>query len=196
MIKGIQVIKRDNRVKAFDFNRIQTAVEKAYLDVYKHVSLTNIDNEVQEMSNVMYDIAKTIGERGKLQFTVEEIQDIVVEVLSQHNKDVAKAYADYREQRNIVRSSKMELIKEVSGLLDNTNVDVLKENSNKQSQLASTQRDLIAGEVSKYIAKTTMIPKHLIDAHNKCIIKIYYLEYYLQPIYNCELVNIKDTLQN
>ena len=196
MIQGIQVIKRDNRVKSFDFNRIQTAVEKAYLDVYKHVSTTNVDDEVREMSKVMYDIAKTIGERDKIQFTVEEIQDIVVEVLSQHNKYVAKAYADYREQRNIVRSSKMELIKEVSGLLDNTNVDVLKENSNKQSQLASTQRDLIAGEVSKYIAKTTMIPKHLMDAHNKGIIKIHDLDYFLQPIYNCELVNLKDMLQN
>ena len=196
MIQGIQVIKRDNRVKSFDFNRIQTAVEKAYLDVYQHMSFTNIGNEAKEMDEVFKNIAVAIGKEGKLRFTVEEIQDIIIKVLKDINDEVAKAYSDFREQRNIARDSKMELIKEVSGLLDNSNVDVLKENSNKQSQLASTQRDLIAGEVSKYIAKTSMIPKHLIEAHKRGEIKIHDLDYFLQPIYNCELVNLKDMLMN
>ena len=196
MIQGIQVIKRDNRVKSFDFNRIQTAVEKAYLDVYQHMSFTNIGEETKEMDVVFKEIAVAIGKEGKLRFTVEEIQDIIIKVLRDVNPEVAKAYSDFREQRNVARDSKMSLIKEVSGLLDATNQEVLKENSNKQSQLASTQRDLIAGEVSKYIALTKMIPKHLIEAHKKGEIKIHDLDYFLQPIYNCELVNLKDMLMN
>ena len=196
MIQGIQVIKRDNRVKSFDFNRIQTAVEKAYLDVYQHMSFTNIGEETKEMDIVFKEIAVAIGKEGKLRFTVEEIQDIIIKVLRGINPDVAKAYFDFREQRNIARDSKMSLIKEISGLLDATNQEVLKENSNKQSQLASTQRDLIAGEVSKYIALTKMIPKRLIEAHKRGEIKIHDLDYFLQPIYNCELVNLKDMLMN
>lgn len=196
MIKGINVIKRDNRIKPFDFQRIAKAVEKAYLDVYGNEDISNLDNELIEIQTILYDIANAINKVGKSTLDVEEIQDIIIKCLNCRNKDVANAYSDYRSQRTIVRDSKMQLIKEISGLLDNTNIDVLKENSNKQSQLASTQRDLIAGEVSKYIALTSMIPKHLVEAHKKGIIKIHDLDYFLQPIYNCELVDLKDMLMN
>ena len=91
---------------------------------------------------------------------------------------------------------KNELIDAVSGLLDFTNQEVLTENANKQSQLVSTQRDLMAGEVSKYISKTKLIPKHLIEAHENGEIKIHDLDYYLNSTYNCELINLEDMLQN
>lgn len=192
----MKVIKRDNRIKPFDFKRIQEAVEKAYLDVNAHRPLINVESETKEIEAVLVSIAAKLVKLNKTRIDVEEIQDIIVEVLSEHNPNVAKAYSEYREERSVVRDSKMKLIKEINGLMDSTNLDVLKENSNKQSQLASTQRDLIAGEVSKYIALTRMIPKHLIEAHKKGEIKIHDLDYFLQPIYNCELVNISDMLMN
>lgn len=190
----IKVIKRDGRVKNFDNTRIVEAIKKAYIDVYK--DYFKLQMKYTEFDTVCMNIEERIYLLNKDIFTVEEIQDIVVEELNNINKVVANAYNDYREKRTILRNSKMELIKEISGLLDNTNIEVITENSNKQAQLASTQRDLIAGEVSKYISKTSLIPKHLIAAHNDGIIKIHDLDYYLQPIYNCELINIDDMLQN
>ena len=92
--------------------------------------------------------------------------------------------------------SENELIDAVCGLLDFTNQDVLTENANKQSQLVSTQRDLMAGEVSKYISKTKILPRHLVEAHDRGEIKIHDLDYYLNSTYNCELVNLDDMLQN
>ena len=188
----MKIIKRDGRIKKFDCARIKNAIKKAYLDVYGEMK----NDTMLEFRTVCTYVERKILLTGKENITVEEIQDIIVEELNEINKTVGKAYSDYREKRTLLRNSKMELIKEVSGLLDNTNVDVLTENANKQSQLVSTQRDLIAGEVSKYISKASLIPKHLIDAHNAGIIKIHDLDYYLQPIYNCELLNIEDMLQN
>jgi ribonucleoside-triphosphate reductase len=191
---SIKVIKRDGRVKSFDNSRIIEALKKAYEDVYKDHD--ELEDKFSEFDTVCMNIYEEIILTGKNLFTVEDIQDIIVSELNKINPVVAKSYRDYREQRTMLRNSKMELIKEISGLLDHSNVEVMTENSNKQAQLASTQRDLIAGEVSKYISKTNMIPKHLIDAHNAGMIKIHDLDYYLQPIYNCELVNIDDMLQN
>ena len=92
--------------------------------------------------------------------------------------------------------SENELLDSVCGLLDFTNQDVLTENANKQSQLVSTQRDLMAGEVSKYISKTKILPRHLVEAHDRGEIKIHDLDYYLNSTYNCELINLDDMLQN
>lgn len=92
--------------------------------------------------------------------------------------------------------SENELMDAVCGLLDFTNQDVLTENANKQSQLVSTQRDLMAGEVSKYISKTKILPRHLVEAHDRGEIKIHDLDYYLNSTYNCELINLEDMLQN
>ena len=92
--------------------------------------------------------------------------------------------------------SENELIDAVCGLLDFTNQDVLTENANKQSQLVSTQRDLMAGEVSKYISKTKILPRHLVEAHDRGEIKIHDLDFYLNSTYNCELINLDDMLQN
>lgn len=192
----INVIKRDGRVKPLDLKRIQTAVESAYLEVYGDTDIRNVDAEEREIQQILMEVIKYIYKTKLTTLEVEDIQDIVIMCISLRNKKVADAYARYREERTLARDSKMHLIKEISGLMDNTNLDVLNENSNKQSQLASTQRDLIAGEVSKYIARTKMIPKHLIAAHDSGIIKIHDLDYYLQPIYNCELVNLKDMFEN
>ena len=187
----MKVIKRDNRIKDFDFGRIWNAVHQAYEEVYDNMDMSvEIGNVLSDLTDMFKNIAAIDS------ITVEEIQDIVIKCISKYNPYVAERYSDYREFRTIQRNSKLELINEIEGIVDNTNKEVLNENSNKQSYLASTQRDLIAGEVSKYISKTSMIPKHIIDAHNKGKIKLHDLDYYLQAITNCELVDLDDMLQN
>lgn len=188
----MRIIKRDGRIKEFDMSRITDAVKAAYDDVYIYTEARHLT----ERKIIELNIEGEIVRKEKDIFEVEEIQDIVVKEIARVNKDVALAYDDYRKQRTAVRESKLELINDVMGLLDFSNEEVIKENSNKQSQLVSTQRDFMAGEISKYIAKTKMIPKHLMDAHYKGIIKIHDLDYFLNSSTNCELVNIDDMLQN
>lgn len=161
----MKIIKRDLREKEFDRSRIENAIEMAQKDVNK-----NDETLAIRIADMIEDY---ISENQLESMTVEEIQDLVIEYLKQEDIDIAQAYKDYREQRENIRNSKMELITEINGLVDNTNMDVLMENSNKQSQLVSTQRDLIAGEVSKYISKTSLIPKHLMEAHYRGKIKIH-----------------------
>lgn len=166
----IKVIKRDGTVKEFSFERIGIAIKNCYKDVYGEIG----KKESKEIMNVMDNIIDYINsDLENDSISVEEIQIIVVDNLKKVNKVTAKAYEDYMNERTRVRESKSKLVKEIMGLIDNTNIDVLTENSNKQSQLASTQRDLIAGEVSKHIARTSMIPKHLMDAHYQGVIKIH-----------------------
>ena len=148
----IKVIKRDGAIKDFSFERIEIAIRNCYEDVYGELD----KKELREIEDVMDNIIDYINfgiEDDSI--SVEEIQSIVVENLKQINKTTAKAYEDYMNERTRVRESKSKLVKEILGLIDNTNIDVLTENSNKQSQLASTQRDLIAGEVSKHRNKRT-----------------------------------------
>lgn len=190
-IKNIKIMKRDGRVKEFDSDRVLNAIRKAYIEVYgsgdKFVPFARITE--QAIENRVIGLDKDV-------LDVEEVQDIVIECLDMLNKDVSIAYSRYRKARTVSRNSKMSLIKEIEGLVNSTNIEVMTENSNKQAQLSSTQRDLIAGEVSKYISKTSLIPSHLIEAHMEGIIKIHDMDYFLQNIYNCELVNLEDMLQN
>lgn len=190
----MQIRKRDGRIKPYDSNRIWIALESAYNEVYGEDSnLIEYDHEkCYIFSSIVFAIEKITDDI----IDVETIQDIVVKHIYEVNPDVADHYAEYREQRTICRNSKNELVEAINGLIDYTNEEVLKENSNKQSQLVSTQRDLMAGEVSKYIAKNMLIPKHLMAAHENGEIKIHDLDYFLNSSYNCELVNLADMLQN
>lgn len=192
----IKVIKRDGNIVDFDTTRITKAITNTYEDIYGELN-ENVYNEIKIIDNMISDVIDGITDGSDIDYlSVEEIQDIIISVLSEVNPNISIAYNDYRNERTRVRESNSQLIKDIKGLIDNTNIEVLTENSNKQSQLASTQRDLIAGEVSKHIAKTSMIPKTLMDAHYKGVIKIHDLDYFAQGIYNCELVNIEDMLQN
>ena len=169
----MNIIKRDGQVKDFDFKRIQIAIENAYVDVYGEERVRMLSKYSNEIEEVLDGIFEEVNSYDDENIGVEEVQDIVVNCLRGINKEVAKSYSDYREERTRIRESKSKLVEEIMGLIDMTNIDVLTENSNKQSQLASTQRDLIAGEVSKHIARTSMIPKHLMDAHYRGEIKIH-----------------------
>ena len=186
------IMKRDGRTKLYDQRRIINAIHAAYLEY-----CAAKDEYVQvDMGSCLSSIFTRIDNLDEDPINVETIQDIVVEELYKTNYELAECYNDYRIKRSVYRNSKNELLDAVVGLLDFTNEDILTENSNKQAQLVSTQRDLMAGEVSKYISRTKLIPQHLIKAHDNGEIKIHDLDYFLNSSYNCELVNLDDMLQN
>lgn len=186
------IMKRDGRVKPYDRKRIEQAINSACLEYYGDVTKC-LSPDILECIDSICQFIESL-EANPLE--VEAIQDIVVDHLYSTDKGLAECYSDYRTKRSVYRNSKNELIDAVSGLLDFTNEEVLTENANKQSQLVSTQRDLMAGEVSKYISRTKLIPPHLMKAHDNGEIKIHDLDYYLNSAYNCELVNLDDMLQN
>ena len=188
-----RVIKRDGRVKLYEPQRIYAAIQNAYVDVYgQNVFMIKYYPEFMEVYGELSFKFNEIDDS----LYVEQIQDIIVDTIKKVNPIVAKAYSDYRQERTNLRTSKMEMIKSIEGLLNQTNHDLMNENANKQAVLSSTQRDLMAGEVSKTIARMKMIPNHLLEAHDSGKIKIHDLDYYVNSIYNCELVNIDDMLQN
>lgn len=193
----LKVIKRDGRIKDFDFARIEDAVFKAYSEVCDKCddvsAFIDYDSIIMDLSSKFDDMDNGLME--DIQLEVEYIQDVIVETLMQYNNTVATAYKRYRDERTKERESKSELLNGITNIINLTNKDVLTENANKQGVLFSTQRDLIAGEVSKAIARN-MIPKHLLEAHDSGLIKIHDLDYFMQGIYNCELVNLEDMLQN
>ena len=187
------IIKRDGRMKPFDVQRIRGAIDAAAKDYYG-ASYCFLDQSLINLC--VRNIVNRIDILDMDSIPVETIQDIVVEELRRFDIGLSNCYSNYREQRNVYRNSKSDLIDAVNGLIDFTNEEVLTENANKQSQLVSTQRDLMAGEVSKYISRTKLIPPHLMKAHDNGEIKIHDLDYYLNSAYNCELVNLDDMLQN
>lgn len=193
-LEQISVLKRDGRVKSFDEKRIFTAIKNAFDDVYLNDFLCLY--EESEVEKITKKVVDRILDNGETTIHIESIQDLVIDELNKCNKNVAESYANYRNARTKFRESNMKLVKEIMGVMDFSNIDVLNENSNKQSQLVSTQRDLMAGEISKYISSNLLIPQHLMDAHYKGIIKIHDLDYFLNSTYNCELVNLEDMLQN
>lgn len=187
-----RVIKRDGRIKKYDGSRIYNAIKQSYLEVYGELS-----KELKiEFVNVYNFVDKQIRDDECTLFYVEKIQDMVVDRLMEVNPTVANSYTDFRQERSKMRDAKSELQKGIMGLIDNTNKDLMTENANKQAHIVSTQRDLMAGEVSKTIARSTLIPKHLLAAHDRGEIKIHDLDYFLNPTYNCELVNLDDMFQN
>lgn len=194
-MKNIKVIKRDGRIKEYDANRIKSAIQKCYIEV-----LGNIEGNIcfnEDITYILPTIENKIKKLNLDQVDIEVIQDIIISVLKDFCiQAIPIAYTRYRNDRKIFRESSHSLTKSIIGLINHTNIEVMTENSNKQSHLASTQRDLIAGEVSKYVSKTQLLPKRIVNANERGIIKIHDLDYYLQDITNCELVNLKDMLDN
>lgn len=178
------VIKRNGNVTSFDKDKITSAIRKAMVECNEDVrNAEKVSNEVVQRLDGEY-------------INIEDIQDEVENCLMQLGfKDCAKAYILYRNERTRKRNEHP-LDEAILGLIDMTNTEVLTENSNKQSQLASTQRDLIAGEVSKYISKNRLIPKDIVEAHDKGLIHLHDVDYFLQDITNCELVPLDDMFEN
>lgn len=185
----IKVIKRDGGLVDFDKSKITSAILKAMRygsGIVKEKIALSIANECNDIFNV----------KATENPTVKQIEDYVYNALIEHGqKETAKSYEGYRAVQEFKRNTHP-LDDDILGLVNYTNDDVITENSNKQAMLASTQRDLIAGEVSKHLSLTRKVPTHLVQAHNEGIIKMHDMDYFLNPITNCELVNLKDMLEN
>lgn len=183
----VKVVKRNGLKVDFDKNKIVIAIEKAM----------NSPNGVY-VENQAEEIAEEIEARSenKRQVSIYEIEDqVYYKLIDKDNPATAKSYEAYRSVQQFKREQNT-TDSDIIGLIDRTNIEVMDENSNKNPVIASTQRDLIAGEVSKDLAKRKMIPAELVEAHESGAIHIHDLDYFIQPIFNCCLVNMADMLDN
>ena len=183
----MKVIKRDGRAVDFDREKIRIAIDKANQDVQEEerVSKRQIEN-----------IIKYIEGLNKKRILVEDIQDIIEKKLMDIKKfDLAKAYIIYRYNRALVRKSNT-TDESILSLIKNENKELNEENSNKNPTVASTQRDYIAGEVSRDLTKRILLPEKISKAHEEGILHFHDADYFVQPIFNCCLINIGDMLDN
>ena len=183
----MKVIKRDGRAVDYNREKIAIAIEKANKEVKPKERVTK--EEIREIS-------KYIEELDKKRILVEDIQDIIEQQLMDLKKfELAKKYMIYRYTRALVRKANT-TDESILGLIKNQNKELLEENSNKNAVLASTQRDYIAGEVSKDLTKRILLPEKITKAHEDGILHFHDMDYFLQPIFNCCLINIGDMLDN
>lgn len=187
MRREMKVTKRDGRIVDYDRSKIVKAIQKANVEVdkYEQVSEETIDSIVASIEN------KKVSN-----LLVEDIQDMIEQKLMAERKfELAKKYIIYRYTREMVRRANT-TDDSIMSLLKNSNKDVMEENSNKNAYIASTQRDLIAGEVSKDLTKRVLLPEKITKAHEEGMIHFHDMDYFLQSIFNCCLINIGDMLEN
>lgn len=183
----MKVIKRDGRRVEYDRNKIVVAIQKANDEVEAHEKVSE---------EKIYNIIASIENRGFDEMQVEDIQDIIEQKLMAEKKYIlAKTYIIYRYTREMVRKANT-TDDSIMSLIKNSNKDVMEENSNKNANIASTQRDLIAGEVSKDLTKRVLLPEKIAKAHEDGVIHFHDADYFIQPIFNCCLINIGDMLEN
>ena len=183
----MKVIKRDGSTVEFDKKKIIKAIGKANESVDFEDRITD-----EQISSIVDDIAS----RHRRRVLVEDIQDMVEEKLMELQKyQLMKSYILYRYERALIRKANT-TDESILSLIKNSNKDVMEENSNKNARTASTQRDLIAGEVSKDLTRRILLPEYISKAHDEGAIHFHDADYFLQPIFNCCLINIKDMLDN
>lgn len=183
------VMKRNGQEDQYTKGKIHNAIDKAVNDV-----MDSGDN---------YSLADTITNRldaryrkRKRALSVEEIQDDVeTELMKEQAYEVAKAYIRYRHEHELMRNGNV-IDGKIMSIVDGVNEEVIQENSNKNPTILSTQRDYIAGEVSKEISNRLLIPEDIRKAHDEGLIHFHDSDYFVQRMHNCCLVNLEDMLQN
>lgn len=188
----MRIIKRNGTEVEFDIQKIITAITKANNSVEKVQD--RISNE-EQIRSIAETITHKCEEMGQIP-DVELIQDMVEhEIAKAGYYEVAKSYITYRYKRSLVRESNT-TDERILSLIDLENEEAKQENSNKNPIINSTQRDYIAGEVSRDLTNRLLLPKHVVDAHKEGIIHFHDSDYFAQHMYNCCLVNLEDMLQN
>ena len=183
----MKIIKRDGRVVDYDRQKISTAIEKAN---------TEVKGKEKANKEDIKNIILYIEDLEKKRMLVEDIQDIIEQQLMKIGKyELAKRYIVYRYTRALVRKSNT-TDQSILGLIRNQNKELAEENSNKNTMLASTQRDYIAGEVSRDLTKRMLLPEKIVQADEDGILHFHDADYFVQPIFNCCLINIADMLDN
>ncbi len=186
----MKIIKRNGSEVQFDENKIIKAITKANDAVLEDARMT--PKQIERIGERVVLACESLGHSP----SVEEVQDLVERQIMAHGAfEVAKAYITYRYTRALVRQSNTTDDKILS-LIECNNEEAKQENSNKNPVVNSTQRDYMAGEVSRDITNRLLLPKDIVDAHNKGIIHFHDSDYYAQHMHNCDLVNLEDMLQN
>ena len=186
----MKIIKRNGAEVGFDITKIIIAITKANESVAEADRMTPM--QIQRIAESVELQCQKMNRAP----TVEEIQDMVEHYIMAHGAfEVAKHYITYRYTRSLVRKSNTTDDKILS-LIECNNEEAKQENSNKNPVVNSTQRDYMAGEVSRDITNRILLPKDIVDAHNEGIIHFHDTDYYAQHMHNCDLVNLEDMLQN
>lgn len=184
----LEVIKRTGEKVKFDKKKIVIAIEKAmnsYSGVYEPGQAQMIADEIEEFASII-----------KQPLTIHGIEEqVYYKLLNYNNPATAKAYESYRSVQEFKRHINT-IDDEIVGLLNRTNDNLMDENSNKDAKIVSTQRDLIAGEVSKDIARRLIMPSDILLAHDSGAIHFHDMDYIIQPMFNCCLINLEDMLNN
>lgn len=186
----MKIIKRCGEEVSFDITKIISAVHKANKEVEptKRLSTEQIRKIAEKVEQICKDSIRSMN--------VEEIQDAVEDQIMETGAfHVARAYITYRYKRQLVRQSNT-TDGQIMTIIESQNEEAKQENSNKNPLLASTQRDYMAGEVSKDITKRFLLPPDVWEAHEKGLIHFHDADYFAQHIHNCCLVNLDDMLQN
>ena len=186
----MKIIKRNGSEETFDVNKIVTAITKANDTVEDSEKMTPL--QIGRIAD------RVVLECEKLDRapSVEEVQDFVEDQIMAHGAfEVAKAYITYRYTRTLVRQSNTTDDKILS-LIECNNEEAKQENSNKNPVINSTQRDYMAGEVSRDITNRILLPQDIVEAHNEGLIHFHDADYFAQHMHNCDLVNLEDMLQN
>lgn len=187
-MSGFWVIKRDGSRNAFEIQRIINAIKKA-------ASAVEISDDFycHQMGQA---VCNTIFARHQQEIDIHHIQQIVEnQLMSSQYPQIARAYIEYRHDRDLAREKRSALTKEIEGLIQQSNVELLNENANKDAKVIPTQRDLLAGIVAKHYAKHHILPRDVVEAHEKGEIHYHDLDYApFFPMFNCMLVDLKGML--
>ncbi|MDD3253986.1 MAG: anaerobic ribonucleoside-triphosphate reductase [Lachnospiraceae bacterium] len=184
------VIKRNGKEVSFDVSKIINAIKKANASVDRLHQMN--DYQIQAVAEM---IAQEVNEAPHA-INVEDIQDMVeTGIMEMRGYEVAQRYVRYRYKREITRKSNT-TDNGILSLLEHINEEVKQENSNKNPVINSTQRDYMAGEVSKDLSRRVLLPEEIVQAHEAGIIHFHDTDYYAQKEHNCDLINLEDMLQN
>ena len=187
---SVWVIKRNGEEVEFDAEKISNAIQKANNEVTDDKKLTLL-----QIADVTRKVVERI-EKASHAVNVERIQDLVeIAIMEEGGYEIAQKYVRYRYQREIARKANT-TDAEILSLIECSNEEVNQENSNKDASINSSQRDYMAGQVSKDLTMRLLLPKEIVDAHNEGIIHFHDSDYYAQKEHNCDLINLEDMLQN
>ena len=189
----IQIIKRDGTMVPYIKEKIMSAISRANMEVDEPDRLLN--KEIKNIEDFIFLHASRRFKNGD-PMHVEEIQDMVQSRIIHLDKaKLAETYTTYRYKRALIRKSNS-TDESILSLIDLTNEEVMRENSNKAAHIASTQRDLMAGETSKDVTFRMLLPNDVSEAHKEGILHFHDSDYFIQKIHNCCLINLEDMLQN
>ena len=186
----MKIIKRNGAEEVFNKDKIISAIDKANSTIEEKYRLTDM-----QIKRIAEAVVLSCEELNRVP-TVEEIQDFVEDQIMAHGAfELAKHYITYRYTRSLVRKSNT-TDDRILSLIECNNEEAKQENANKNPIVNSTQRDYIAGEVSRDLTDRILLPQDIVKAHEEGIIHFHDSDYYAQHMHNCDLVNLEDMLQN